>query len=119
MWFGTGPKGQRVFGLPGNPVSALCCCVRYVVPALLEAQGLKRAERFTVILAAEAMLLPVFTRFLPVMIRQTGAGCIAATPAPLPTSGDYNHLGTTDGFVELPPGAGHAPVGTPVVFHGW
>ena len=34
MWFGVGPAGQTVFGLPGNPVSALVCLVRYVGPAL-------------------------------------------------------------------------------------
>ncbi|MFK8015009.1 MAG: molybdopterin molybdotransferase MoeA, partial [Gammaproteobacteria bacterium] len=34
MWFGTGPRKQSVFALPGNPVSALTCLRRYVVEAL-------------------------------------------------------------------------------------
>ena len=34
MWFGVGKDGQLVFALPGNPVSALVCCRRYVLPAL-------------------------------------------------------------------------------------
>ena len=27
MWFGVGPRGQLVFGLPGNPVSTLICLI--------------------------------------------------------------------------------------------
>ena len=34
MWFGVSTAGKPVFALPGNPVSTLVCCVRYVVPAL-------------------------------------------------------------------------------------
>ncbi|WP_148301412.1 molybdopterin molybdotransferase MoeA [Asaia prunellae] len=40
FWFGLSAKGQPVFALPGNPVSALACCSRHVIPALLRAQGL-------------------------------------------------------------------------------
>ena len=39
MWFGIGPQGQAVFGLPGNPVSTLVCLIRYVIPAIAEAMG--------------------------------------------------------------------------------
>src|SRR5262249_49021095 len=35
VYFGVGPGGQAVFGLPGNPVSTLVSLVRYVVPALV------------------------------------------------------------------------------------
>ncbi|HAZ14779.1 MAG: hypothetical protein A2X86_22350 [Bdellovibrionales bacterium GWA2_49_15] len=34
LWFGRGPVGQLVFGLPGNPISALFSCRRYVITAL-------------------------------------------------------------------------------------
>jgi molybdopterin biosynthesis enzyme len=44
MWFGIGPQGQSVFGLPGNPVSTLVCLIRYVIPAIAEAMGTKRAQ---------------------------------------------------------------------------
>ena len=39
LWFGVAGRGQAVFGLPGNPVSALVCLLRYVVP------GAARRER--------------------------------------------------------------------------
>ncbi len=44
MWFGIGPQGQSVFGLPGNPVSTLVCLIRYVIPAIAEAMGTRRAQ---------------------------------------------------------------------------
>ncbi len=47
IWFGIGPTGQTVFGLPGNPVSALVCLLRYVVPALAAMAGVTRAHRGT------------------------------------------------------------------------
>ncbi|WP_084712146.1 molybdopterin molybdotransferase MoeA [Tanticharoenia sakaeratensis] len=118
MWFGVGPRGQRVFALPGNPVSALTCCVRYVVPALLSAQGLLAKERFTVRLDAEVALIPTLARFVPVRVHHDQAGQALAHPLPMPTSGDFNHLATTHGFVELPKGE-RAPPGTHAVFHGW
>ena len=41
MWFGIGPQGQSVFGLPGNPtrLHTLVCLIRYVIPAIAEADG--------------------------------------------------------------------------------
>ena len=44
MWFGIGPQGQAVFGLPGNPVSTLVCLIRYVIPAIAEAWDATRAR---------------------------------------------------------------------------
>ena len=55
MWFGIGPQGQVVFALPGNPVSALVCAVRYMLPALERAMGWRRAPPERVVLAAEAV----------------------------------------------------------------
>ena len=39
MWFGIGPQGQAVFGLPGNPVSTLVCLIRYVIPGHRRGHG--------------------------------------------------------------------------------
>jgi molybdopterin molybdotransferase len=38
-WFGRAPSGALVFGLPGNPVSAMVCFVLLVRPALAAMQG--------------------------------------------------------------------------------
>lgn len=37
--FARGPKGQYVFGLPGNPVSVLVCMEEFVIPALRKMLG--------------------------------------------------------------------------------
>ncbi|GEN13591.1 molybdopterin molybdenumtransferase MoeA [Neoasaia chiangmaiensis] len=119
MWFGIGRQGQRIFALPGNPVSALTCCMRYVVPSLLTAMGARTPERFTVMLDAAIPLIPTLARFVPVRLRHDARGCACVSPQPASTSGDFSHLATTDGFVELPPGEGSASAGTAAVFHGW
>ncbi|GBR70454.1 molybdopterin molybdotransferase MoeA [Gluconobacter kanchanaburiensis] len=119
LWFGVGPEGQRVFGLPGNPVSATTCGVRYVMPMLLAGQGLCRGKTHAVRLKAEAELIPTLTRFLPVRVGHDETGQAVAIPYPMPTSGDFSFLAATDGFVELPRGEGMAPRGTVALFHGW
>lgn len=123
MWFGTDAQGRRVFALPGNPVSALTCCVRYVVPSLLASLGVSPyASGLTpavVRLDAPADRVPTLARFVPVRVRHDASGVMRATPAPVPTSGDFSHLATTDGFVELLPGRGPAETDTAVPFHGW
>ena len=52
LWFGVAGRGQAVFGLPGNPVSALVCLLRYVVPALLAASGAAPADPEEIALAS-------------------------------------------------------------------
>ncbi|KXV33594.1 molybdopterin biosynthesis protein MoeA [Gluconobacter thailandicus] len=119
LWFGVGPEGQRVFGLPGNPVSATCCATRYVVPMLLAAQGVERPETYSVELTVDAARVATLTRYLPVRVTHDGSGRALATPYPMPTSGDFSFLAATDGFVELAPGEGAAPAGSHAVFHVW
>ncbi|WP_224777757.1 molybdopterin molybdotransferase MoeA [Gluconobacter thailandicus] len=119
LWFGVGPEGQRVFGLPGNPVSATCCATRYVIPMLLAAQGVERPETYSVELTVDAARVATLTRYLPVRVTHDGSGRALATPYPMPTSGDFSFLAATDGFVELAPGKDAAPAGSHAVFHGW
>ncbi|UMM08945.1 molybdopterin molybdotransferase MoeA [Gluconobacter frateurii] len=119
LWFGVGPEGQRVFGLPGNPVSATCCATRYVIPMLLAAQGVERPETYSVELVADAARVSTLTRYLPVRVTHDGSGRALATPYPMPTSGDFSFLAATDGFVELAPGEDAALAGSHAVFHGW
>ena len=71
MWFGVGPAGQTVFGLPGNPVSALVCLVRYVGPALLAMMRGRPPVSEAVPLGASFMVKPALTLFLPVQIERS------------------------------------------------
>ncbi|WP_336946297.1 molybdopterin molybdotransferase MoeA [Asaia sp. HN010] len=118
FWFGLSPKGQPVFALPGNPVSALACCSRHVVPALLRAQGLI-CGAVSVRLGETIFPLPSMTRLVPVQLVHDADGVTRALPHPMPTSGDFNRLGVTQGLVTLAPGTAPLPPGTSVPFHEW
>ncbi|WP_329743398.1 molybdopterin molybdotransferase MoeA [Dyella sp. A6] len=119
LWFGIGPQQQVVFALPGNPLSALVCAVRYLLPALEQAVGLTASEPMRVALAAAAITHPSLTCFVPVYLHHDATGRALAQPVPSPTSGDFSSLPKTHGVVELPPAEIAACAGTAVVFHGW
>ena len=119
MWFGIGPQGQSVFGLPGNPVSTLVCLIRYVIPAIAEAMGTRRAAPERLALAAPVTFQPPLTYFLPVSIEHDDWGRPWATPRPPNGSGDFLSLAGTDGFVELPPGPNTYPKGFVTSLYRW
>jgi molybdopterin molybdotransferase len=104
MWFGIGPQGQSVFGLPGNPVSTLVCLVRYVIPAIAEAMGTKRTAPERLALASPVTFKHALAYFMPVIIEYDDWGRPWAIPRSPNGSGDFLSLAGTDGFVELPPG---------------
>lgn len=118
MWFGVGPRGQLVFGLPGNPVSTLVCLRRYVLPALAASLGQppREPERLAV---SEALSARKMTYFMPVALAQSGGGATRGRPQPPQGSGDFLALAGTDGFVELPPQADGYPEGFVADFYRW
>jgi molybdopterin molybdotransferase len=118
MWFGIGPRGQLVFGLPGNPVSTLVCLRRYVLPALQAATGqVPRApERLAM---TEAMDGRKMTYFMPVQLEHQGDGASGGRPRLPHGSGDFLALAGTDGFVELPPRPEGYPPGFIADFYRW
>jgi molybdopterin molybdotransferase len=119
MWFGIGPQGQAVFGLPGNPVSTLVCLIRYVIPAIGAAMGTKHEtpERFA--LATPVNFDSALTYFLPVTIEHDDWGRSWAHPHATRGSGDFLSLADTDGFVELPPGPNTFPKGFVASVYRW
>jgi molybdopterin molybdotransferase len=119
MWFGIGPQGQAVFGLPGNPVSTLVCLIRYVVPAIAEAMGTKRALPERLALSAPVTFQPALAYFLPVAIEHDDWGRPWANPRRPNGSGDFLSLTGTDGFVELPPGPNTYPKGFVTTVYRW
>jgi len=119
MWFGVASRGQAVFGLPGNPVSALVCLLRYVVPGILAASGAPPCEPEQIRLGGEFQVRPPLTFFLPVRLEaRPGEGSIAL-PNPTRGSGDFVSLLGTQGFVELPPGPTVYPAGYVAPFYRW
>jgi len=119
MWFGTGPQGQAVFALPGNPVSALVCCRQYVIPALARAAAAAEAPPEFASLASEVTFKPNLTCFQPVRLVTSAAGQVLAMPVKTNTSGDFTALSATDGYVELAKEESHFPAGTSVFLQRW
>jgi molybdopterin molybdotransferase len=119
MWFGIGPQGQAVFGLPGNPVSTLVCLIRYVIPAIAAAMGTKREPSERLALAAPVTCQAALAFFLPVIVEHDDWGRPWAIPRPPNGSGDFLSLAGTDGFVELPPGPNTYPKGFVATVYRW
>ncbi|HSD70698.1 MAG TPA: molybdopterin molybdotransferase MoeA, partial [Woeseiaceae bacterium] len=119
MWFGTGPRQQLVFALPGNPVSTLVCCRQYVLPALYTASGRAAAPVRHAVLSEGFTFEPKLTCFLPVRIASRDDGVLLATPAPTNTSGDFTSLSGTAGYVELAQERNVFPAGLSVPLHLW
>ena len=119
MWFGSGPDGQAVFALPGNPVSALVCCRHYVIPALARASARTTATPEFAALAADVTFKPELTGFQPVRLISNAVGQVLAMPVKTNTSGDFSALSGSDGYVELVLGQSQFPSGTSVFLHRW
>lgn len=119
LWVGVGGRGNMVFALPGNPVSAYTCLHRYVLPALDGASLLAPRLPRQVALASAFTFRPPLACLLPVRLSTGSDGVTRATPGPVNTSGDLAGLVGTDGFVELPADVAEFPAGTLTPFRPW
>jgi molybdopterin molybdotransferase len=91
MLFGS-TSNCKVFGLPGNPISAMVCWSRYVRPFLLRN---KREQHWP--LQVDINKSPL-TRFLPVVANAQGLQI-----CPTNGSGDFASLAGCSGFIESSP----------------
>lgn len=119
MWFGVAPRGQLVFGLPGNPVSTLICLRRYVLPAMAAAMGAPPMQPEPIALAEAVKFGRAMTYFMPVAVTHDARGQRAAVPRAPNGSGDFLALAGTHGFVELPPQAQPFPKGFIAQLYRW
>jgi len=119
MWFGVTGSGATVFALPGNPVSTSVCLSRYVLPALFAAMGQDPVAPEKMALGGEVVNATTLTLFTPIRIEIDDWGRAWAIPKLTNTSGDFNALARTDGFVELPPGPNKFPKGFVTRLHRW
>jgi len=115
MGFWRVANGPVVFALPGNPVSALTCLHRYVLPFVRRRDGQTLADPPLVELAEGVEFAAPLTWFLPVAINAAGR----AEPRPVNNSGDYARLAGSDGVIELPADASSWTVGFRAPFYPW
>ena len=114
MWFGK-KKHTLVFGLPGNPVSALTCTLRYVVPALKKICGrIEPLIGYKTLGEAVDINVP-FTVFLPVKTKLNNE----VVSVPHNGSGDFTSLVDSSGFIELPSDTYHFYAGECYPFIPW
>lgn len=113
LWFGRGPQGQVVFGVPGNPVSFLICLYRYIWPMLQRMMGVDVLGEWMELLEDVSFMKPM-TLFLPVQVLQNGVRPIIGNG-----SGDFVSLGQSDGFVELSSDQDIFKRGTSVQLYRW
>jgi molybdopterin molybdotransferase len=119
LWFGVGPRGQAVFGLPGNPVATLICLIRYVVPAMHAAMGAQNSAPEAIGLAAPITRGRPMASFVPVKLQVDSNGSRCALPRIPNGSGDFLALAGTHGFIELPPRADPYPAGFIADLYRW
>jgi molybdopterin molybdotransferase len=113
-WFGT-REGKLVFGLPGNPVSAVVTFVLFVVPALAELLGQRPSERrpTTATLGVAVRMNPDREQALRVKARYTPGG-LTVTPNGPQGSHIVSSLVGADALALIPLGTGELPAGSSV-----
>jgi molybdopterin molybdotransferase len=103
LTFGRAPAGTLVFGLPGNPVSALVCFYLYVRPALRRLQGHRRLHLPVVqaTLTSPVSKARALTEFVRVRLTE-GPDGLGAVPLPSQSSGVLTSLSDGAGLLVGP-----------------
>jgi molybdopterin molybdotransferase len=112
-WFGT-RDGSLVFGLPGNPVSALVTFVLFVRPALLALQGATEPPRGRAQLEAPARRNPDRDQAIRVELATRTDGTLVARSTGRQDSHMISSLVAADALAVIPRGEGELAAGTAV-----
>ncbi len=104
LWFGVTRDNKRIFGLPGNPNSALICLHRYILQSLWKSLGFDwntQSGRPYAVLEEDFRFDKELTCFLPVLVTYRENGTTTAAPITFNGSGDFTSLAKSSGFIEL------------------
>jgi molybdopterin molybdotransferase len=115
FWFGRRDR-TLVFGLPGNPLSSLVCCLLFVEPAVRRMHGEADATARLVParLAVSAAPEDGRTALLTARLDRAADGMLLATPTLRQGSHMTGALGESDGFVIVPYDSPRLPAGSRV-----
>jgi molybdopterin molybdotransferase len=119
--YATLPGNRHIFGLPGNPLSALTAFHEFVLPALRRLAGhpidaCRPAWWLPLAEAAQSPAGVVRCELARLAARQTG---LAVAPVPFASSADLVAAGRADGVAVLPADRAHFDAGELVVFRPW
>jgi molybdopterin molybdotransferase len=113
LWFGM--RGATlVFGLPGNPVSALVNTALFVRPALAKRAGRAAPAAFPATLGGPVRRGTWRRLFVPAALRRDGASFVA-TPVPYQGSGDLFGFSLAQCLVVVPEDAPARAPGEPAL----
>ncbi len=118
-WFGVPAEGcPLVFGLPGNPVSAVVTFSLFVAPALAALQGAPspKPPRETAVLGADVPRNPGRDQMIRVRLQDEG-NLLRAYPNGAQGSHILTSLLGADALALIPSGDGEVPSGTTVTLH--
>jgi len=118
-WFGLSPAGVPVFGLPGNPVSALVSFELLVRPAVRRMMGAPAdvasgALEQKALLSAAASPTALRQTWLRARLERTGDGDLSAVPETGQGSHMLSSLARAQALAVLAPGEEALPAGSPV-----
>jgi molybdopterin molybdotransferase len=119
-WFGVAADGTLVFGLPGNPVSAVVTFSLFVAPALAAMQGTPAPEppRATALLGVERPRNRRREQALRVSLRD-GPDGVTAVPTGAQGSHILSSLLEADALATIPMGDGVVAVGDEVALRAF
>lgn len=114
-WFGVAQGDKLVFGLPGNPVSAVVTFSLFVAPALAALQGAQRSRTLEpqAVLGVDVRRNPRREQAVRVRLAR-GEGRPVATPNGAQGSHILSSLIGADALAMIPAGEGTAPAGSVV-----
>jgi molybdopterin molybdotransferase len=111
-WFGVGPSGGLVFGLPGNPVSAMVCFALLLRPAILAMQGADpNPRRTTAVLDREYPKEPGRAHAVRCALELREDGWHARPTRPEQASHVLTSMLGADALAMIPTASGAVPAG--------
>jgi len=119
--YATASGNRHIFGLPGNPLSALTAFHEFALPALRRlagypAESCRPAWWLPLAQATESKAGRVRCALARLVNRESG---LAVAPVPSQSSADLVSAGHADGVILLPPDLTHFAAGQLVAFRPW
>jgi len=119
LWYGMKGDKKRVYALPGNPVSALICLYRYVIPHILSSLHISEITKYSSINQQEIKFNKPLELFQPVKVTSSTEGILKADIIKGNGSGDYSSLTQTTGFIQVSQNNSDKAIGSSLPYYPW